>query len=157
MTDREAAWRAYFESSARLQTTLDRELRAATGLNLIDYNVLLALEEATGHRLRMGELAEALVFSPSRLTYQVTSMEQRGLVRREPCPEDRRGMTAVLTDAGHAAFGDAWRHHRRGVQEYFLDHLSDDEVAVVDRVFSDLGTKLTGRRPSHLGCSAGLS
>jgi DNA-binding MarR family transcriptional regulator len=152
MTDRDGVWRAYFESSARLQTTLDRELRAATGLNLIDYNVLLVLEEAPGRRLRMGELADALVFSPSRLTYQVTSMEQRGLVRREPCPEDRRGMTAVLTHAGHAAFENAWRHHRRGVEEHFLDHLTDDELVVLDRVFGDLGTKLTGRRPSRLGC-----
>jgi DNA-binding MarR family transcriptional regulator len=148
MANQAVAWRAYFETSVRLQTVLDRELRAATGLTLIDYNVLLALTDAPGHRLRMGELAEALVFSASRLTYQVTSMERRGLVRREPCPEDGRGLTAVLTDAGAAAFDDAWQHHSRGVREHFLDHLSDADVDVIGRVFDDLGTKLTGHPPA---------
>lgn len=152
MTDRAVAWRAYFEASARLQTRLDRELREAVGLNLIDYNVLLALEEAPDHRLRMGELAAALVFSPSRLTYQVTSMERRGLVGREPCSEDGRGLSAALTEAGHAAFQEAWKHHDRGVREHFLDLLSDDDAAVVQRVFSDLGTKLTGEAPRSAGC-----
>jgi DNA-binding MarR family transcriptional regulator len=144
MSDRDVAWRVYFEASARLQTRLDRELRAATGLDLVDYNVLLALEEAPGHQLRMGELAAALVFSPSRLTYQVTTMERRGLVRRQACSEDGRGLTAVLTEAGAAAFAAAWRHHSRGVHEHFLDHLSDEDIEVVGRVFAELGTALTG-------------
>jgi DNA-binding MarR family transcriptional regulator len=152
MADRAVAWRAYFETSVRLQTQLDRELKAATGLTLIDYNVLLALTDAPGHRLRMGELAEALVFSASRLTYQVTSMERRGLVRREPCPDDGRGLTAVLTDAGAEAFGEAWRHHSRSVREHVLDHLSDAEVDVLATVFGRLGTKLTGQRPQASPC-----
>jgi DNA-binding MarR family transcriptional regulator len=152
MADRATAWRAYFESSARLQTRLDRELREAVGLNLVDYNVLLALEEAPGHRLRMGELAAALVFSPSRLTYQVTSMERRGLVRREPCSDDGRGLSAVLTEEGASAFREAWKHHDRGVKEHFLDLLSDADVEIVERVFSDLGTKLTGEPPRAGGC-----
>jgi DNA-binding MarR family transcriptional regulator len=152
MADRALAWRAYFETSARLQTQLDKELKAATGLTLVDYNVLLALTDAPGHRLRMGELADALVFSASRLTYQVTSMERRGLVRREPCPEDGRGLTAVLTDVGAAAFDEAWRHHSHGIREHFLDHLTHDEIDVIGRVFGDLGTKLTGRRPHTSGC-----
>ena len=152
MADRATAWRAYFESSARLQTRLDRELREAVGLNLVDYNVLLALEEAPGHRLRMGELAAALVFSPSRLTYQVTSMERRGLVRREPCSDDGRGLSAVLTEEGASAFREGWKHHDRGVKEHFLDLLSDADVEIVERVFSDLGTKLTGEPPRAGGC-----
>ena len=152
MADRATAWRAYFESSARLQTRLDRELREAVGLNLVDYNVLLALEEAPGHRLRMGELAAALVFSPSRLTYQVTSMERRGLVQRQACSEDGRGLSAVLTAFGRTAFREAWRHHDRGVREHFLDHLDDADVEVIERVFGDLGTKLTGDAPPTASC-----
>jgi DNA-binding MarR family transcriptional regulator len=145
MANRARAWRVFFETSIRLETQLDHELREATGLSLVDYNVLLALTEAEGHRLRMGELAQALVFSPSRLTYQVTSMEKRGLVRREPCPDDRRGLSAVLTDGGAAAFERARRHHRDGVREHFLDHLSDAELDTLEQVFSTVGGKLAGR------------
>ncbi len=142
MTDRAAAWRAYFETSARLQTRLGRELRDATGLTLVDYNVLLVLEEAVGHRLRMGELAEALVFSPSRLTYQIGSMERRGLVRREPCPDDGRGLTAVLTREGADAFAAARAVHRQGVREHFMDHLLDADVDVLERVFRGIALRV---------------
>src|SRR3954463_4816157 len=89
-------WRAFIESSWALHTALEDELRAATGLSMNDYHVLVALADAPGRRIRMGELANRLVFSPSRITYQITSMVKRGLVSKEACPDDRRGFEAVL-------------------------------------------------------------
>ena len=97
---REAAWRAYIEASQRLFTQLEDDLRADSDLSFADYHVLVVLSEAPGQRLRMGELASRLVFSPSRLTYQISSMQRRGLVSKEACPDDRRGSEAVLTATG---------------------------------------------------------
>lgn len=62
---RERGWRAYIEGSLRLITRLEEDLRP-TGLSLADYHVLVVLSEAPDRRLRMGELADRLVFSPSR-------------------------------------------------------------------------------------------
>src|SRR4051795_3849935 len=104
-------WRAFVESSWALHTRLEDELRAATGLSMPDYHVLVVLSEAPEHRLRMGELAGRLVFAPSRLTYQITSMVRRGLVRKQSCPDDGRAQEAVLTDAGLAALVAAAPHH----------------------------------------------
>ena len=73
------------------------ELRAATGLSMSDYHVMVVLSEADGRRLRMGELAGRLVFQPSRLTYQITSMVKRGLVRKQSCPDDGRGLTGRVS------------------------------------------------------------
>jgi DNA-binding MarR family transcriptional regulator len=86
-----AGWRAYVESSQLLLTRLEEDLRADSGLSFADYHVLVLLSEAPGQRLRMGELASRLVFSPSRLTYQISAMQRRGLVARQSCPDDRRG------------------------------------------------------------------
>src|ERR1700712_2369115 len=96
--DEQQAWRTFIETSWALHTYLEDELRASTGLSMNDYHVMVVLSEAPDRRLRMGELAARLVFSPSRITYQISSMVKRGLVRKQACPDDRRGQEAVLTD-----------------------------------------------------------
>jgi DNA-binding MarR family transcriptional regulator len=131
-------WRAFLESSWALHTRLEDELRAATGLSMNDYHVLVALAEAPGRRIRMGELANRLVLSPSRITYQISSMIKRGLVRKESCPEDGRGQEAVLTDEGLETLRAAAPAHLDTVRTSFIDHLDDEELAVVGRVFAKI-------------------
>jgi DNA-binding MarR family transcriptional regulator len=141
-----AGWRAYIESSQRLMTQLEEDLRADSGLTFHDYHVLVLLAEAPGRRLRMGELANRLVFSPSRLTYQIGSMEKRGLVARESCPDDRRGSEAVLTAEGLHTLRAAAPHHLRSVRAHFVDDLDEAEIAVLTRVFTRLGERLRAER-----------
>ena len=129
------AWRTFIESSWQLHTRLEEDLREATGLSMNDYHVLVVLSEAPGRRLRMGELASRLVFSPSRITYQINSMVKRGMVRKEPCPEDGRGQEALLTDDGMAALEAAAPLHLITVRDRFIDRLDADELAVIARVF----------------------
>lgn len=137
-----AAWRTYIETSARLQTRLDQDLRISTGISLVDYHVLLLLSEAEDCRLRMGELAARMVFSSSRLTYQITAMEQRGWVVRQQSAEDRRVSHAVLTAAGLRVLRKAGRHHVRTVQELFTGDLDDEELRILARVFGRLRQRL---------------
>ena len=137
LTDTEQAyWRAFVESSWALHTRLEDELRAATGLSMSDYHVMVVLSEAPERRVRMGELANRLVFSPSRLTYQISSMVKRGLVRKQSCPDDGRGQEAALTDAGMAALIAAAPLHLETVRDSFIDRLDGDELAVIGRVFA---------------------
>ena len=137
LNDRQqACWRAFIESSWSLHNRLEEELRTATGLSMADYHVMVVLSEAPGRRIRLGELAGRLVFSPSRVTYQINSMVKRGLVRKQSCPDDGRGQEAVLTDAGLAQLVAAAPLHLATVRESFIDRLDDEELAVVARVFS---------------------
>ncbi|MBO3742413.1 MarR family winged helix-turn-helix transcriptional regulator [Actinoplanes flavus] len=133
-----AHWRTFIESSWALHTRLEDELRAATGLSMNDYHVLVALADAPGRRIRMGELASRLVLSPSRITYQISSMIKRGLVRKESCPDDGRGQEAVLTDEGLTALREAAPAHLETVRKSFIDHLDDEELAVIGRVFAKI-------------------
>ncbi|MER7168617.1 MarR family transcriptional regulator [Micromonospora sp. NPDC000207] len=145
-TDRTTAWRAYIEASQRLFTQVEEDLRATSGLSFADYHVLVLLSEAPGQRLRMGELADRLVFSPSRLTYQVSTMQRRGLVARQSCPDDRRGSEAVLTAAGLLTLREAAPHHLTSVRHHLIDDLDDAEIACLTRVFTRLGTRLRAVR-----------
>jgi DNA-binding MarR family transcriptional regulator len=131
-----AHWRTFIESSWALHTHLEDELRAATGLSMNDYHVLVALADAPERRIRMGELASRLVLSPSRVTYQINSMIKRGLVRKESCPNDGRGQEAVLTEKGLTMLREAAPAHLETVRESFIDHLDDEELAVIGRVFA---------------------
>ncbi|EGD56374.1 MarR family winged helix-turn-helix transcriptional regulator [Gordonia neofelifaecis] len=127
---KQRAWRLFIENSARIQTELDRRLRA-DGLCLADYHVLLLLHEAPGRRLRMNELSRRMVFSPGRLSYQVATLCKRGWLRRESAPEDRRGSYAVLTDAGASAFESAARTHGDDVDELFFGGVSDHDAVAL--------------------------
>ncbi|RZS31210.1 DNA-binding MarR family transcriptional regulator [Herbihabitans rhizosphaerae] len=137
-------WRTYIETSIRLQTRLDDDLRATAGMSLIDYHVLLLLAEAPDCRMRMGELAARMVFSSSRLTYQVKAMEERGWVLRQQSSADRRVSHAVLTASGFTALRDAGEHHGRTVRELFTNDLDDEELRVLRRVFERVAKRLDG-------------
>ena len=68
------AWRAYFEATQMLTEVLERRLKQDCGMSLADYNLLVLLYESPEGRLRLGELASRMVFSPSRITYQVKTL-----------------------------------------------------------------------------------
>jgi len=138
----QACWRAFIESSWALHNRLEEDLREATGLSMADYHVMVVLSEAPEHRIRMGELAGRLVFSPSRVTYQINSMVKRGLVRKQSCAADGRGQEAVLTEAGLAELVAAAPLHLATVRQSFIDDLDEDELAVIASVFERLGPRL---------------
>lgn len=143
---RSQAWRVFFEASGRLQGLLETRLKRAFDLSISDYNVLLALWEAPGHRLRMGELADRVVYSPSRLTYLVTNLSHDGWVAKVPSSSDGRGYEAVLTDTGIDTVLAATELHQETVRRYLLDGMSDADIDQIVRVFATLDSKLrTGR------------
>lgn len=128
------AWRAFFETSAVISDRMEKRLFSTTGLRLSDYNVLLLLAESEGYQLRMGELAERMVFSPSRLSYQVKALQTRGLLTRFTDPNDRRGMTAQLTEEGVAVFEEARAVHGQHIKQFFHPALDDEQAAVLQQI-----------------------
>lgn len=128
-----AAWRALLTAHATAIRAIERELAAEGLVPLTWYDVLVALWEAPDHRLRMHELARAVVLSRSGLTRLVDRLEAAGLLRREASPDDRRGAYAVLTDEGRAAQLRAWPVYARGIATHFADYLSEEEAAILAR------------------------
>lgn len=117
------------ETHAEVLGRLVDELKAEADLPVTWYDVLLHLGEVDGERMRMRELADAVLLSKSGLTTLVDRMQEAGLVRREVPPEDRRSIDVVLTDAGRRRFRDARAVHRGGIERHFCAHIDDDEAA----------------------------
>src|ERR1700724_2238051 len=118
--EEQQAWRTTVHLSQLLLRQLDRDL-TAHGLNGRDYEILVELSEAPEQRMRMTDLADATSQSRSRLSHQISRMEQRGLVRRDDCEGDKRGTFAVLTQDGAEAIERAAPSHVDSVRRHFVD------------------------------------
>jgi DNA-binding MarR family transcriptional regulator len=132
------AWRAFLRAHARVIRTLEGELQAEQDLALTDYDVLVQLSAAPDRRLRMSELADALLLSRSGATRLVDRLVAEGLVERITCDTDRRGQWAALTDAGHERLRRATPTHLRGVATHFLDRLSDGDLLALERMLREV-------------------
>jgi DNA-binding MarR family transcriptional regulator len=122
------AWRGLLRVHAALVRELDAELDAAHGLPLSSYDVLIYLQAAPDKRLRMAELADSVLLSRSGVTRLVDRLEREGLIVRDNCASDGRGLYAVLTDEGEAMLAKARPTHLAGVRERFLKHFSEAEL-----------------------------
>jgi DNA-binding MarR family transcriptional regulator len=132
------AWRAYIVGSALLEHRLNRELQVAHGLSIADYEILVSLSEAPDMQMRMSELANGIAHSKSRMSHQIRRMESEGLVRRQECPQDGRGVLAVLTEQGLAKLREAAPSHVQGVRDHMIDLLDADEQKTLAAIFSRL-------------------
>lgn len=133
-------WRDWLTVQARVPGVLNRELQADRQLSLQDFDVLVRLSEAPAERLRVSLLAEALGWEQSRLSHHLVRMAKRGLVSREPCPDDARGSFACLTDQGRERLVAAAPGHAATVRRLLFDRLSPAQLAAL----ADLtGTILT--------------
>lgn len=132
------AWRSFLGAHARIVRALERELLAEHDMALVDYDVLVQLAAAEGHRLRMSDLADRLLLSRSGATRLVDRLASAGLVERVMCESDRRGQWASLTPEGLDRLRSASPTHLRGVAAHFLDRLSPEELATLDRVLGRL-------------------
>jgi DNA-binding MarR family transcriptional regulator len=124
-------WRSFITAHAAVIRQIERDLAAARAIPLTWYDVLIELYEAPGRRMRLYELADAVVLSRSGLTRLVDRLEQAGLLTRELATIDRRGAFAVLTESGIAAMRQAWPIYARGIQDAFARHLTQAEQATM--------------------------
>ncbi len=142
------SWRAFLVGTTLLMDRLDRELREQHRLSLPEYEILVRLAEADGNRMRMAHLADSVSHSRSRVTHTVSRMETAGLVARDACLSDGRGVEAVLTDQGRAALEGAAPTHVAGVRQFMVDLVDEDDFDALGRVFDAVTDKLIEANPA---------
>jgi DNA-binding MarR family transcriptional regulator len=125
-------------SHAELTRALDAQLAREHKLPLSSYEVLLYLADSPDGRMRMSDLAESVLLSRSGLTRLVDRLEREGLLRRERCESDARGLFAEITPAGRRLFDAARSTHLDGVRRMFLDRFSRDELRTLGALWEKL-------------------
>ncbi|MFD9126924.1 MarR family winged helix-turn-helix transcriptional regulator [Kitasatospora sp. NPDC059571] len=138
-------WRAHLEVSKLLEYQLSRELQPHN-LAINDYEILVVLSEAPERRMRMTDLATATLQSKSRLSHQITRMEGAGLVLRQECPGDRRGLYAHLTEQGWEMLQQVAPDHVRSVRRHFVDRFTPEQIDALYEALAPVADHLRALR-----------
>lgn len=132
-------WRSLQRVQVMITRHLENALLTAHDLPLASFDVLQQLAQAPEYRLRMNDLAVGVVLSRSGLTRLVDRLEREGLVARNACPNDARGLFAVLTPTGRKRLAEAAPTYQRCIREHFFDRLGASELRQIALTAAKLG------------------
>ena len=122
-------WRTFYSMRRHLDRALDLQLQRDSGVSASEWEILIALSDAPGRRLRIKDIARSIGWEKSRVSHLVTRMEKRELLGRAECEADGRSSWIGLTANGRRAVLGAMSGHIAAIRRYFFDVLVDDEVA----------------------------
>ncbi|MDZ4267387.1 MAG: MarR family transcriptional regulator [Mycobacterium sp.] len=146
------AWQNFLDAALRLYATMNRSLVDEHRLTLNDVRLLDLLARSPHGAARMGDLAEALMSLPSRVTRQIHRLEKQGLVGRGASPDDGRGVLASITPEGRDALDAAMQTYGAAVRAYFLDRLSRSQVSAMGENCRRISVGLkAGAPPAKIG------
>jgi DNA-binding MarR family transcriptional regulator len=121
-------WRGFLRTHRTVTDELNRRLERAHGLTMLHYAVLITLVTDPGRRMRMGDLAERVLTSPSGMTRAVGRLADQGLVERERDPDDGRSFVVHLTPSGLVRLREAQVTHHACVRELLFDGVDADDL-----------------------------
>lgn len=144
------AWTDLCEVVDQVRVAVNRDLQRDVGLTLAENLVLCQVAMAPGKRLRMVDIAGLLTISKSAITKTVDRLEDRGLLRRERDPGDRRIVYAALTADGADVFAAARPEYVNAVYRHFAARLTEAEI----RQLNELSRRALERAPAMDGADA---
>jgi DNA-binding MarR family transcriptional regulator len=127
------AWHRLLRLSRSVLREIDARLDAEHRLGVNEFDVLITLDNAPDRRLRMTDLAEAVMFSSGGLTRLVGRLESRGLVERIPDPDDARSFYAALSGDGSQRLSEARVTHDAVIEELFSAKVTGGEMQSLTR------------------------
>ena len=125
------AWHGCLRFTDLAMRSLDEALVAGHGISIKEFDVLITLFNAPDDRLRMTELAERVLLTPSGVSHLVTRLEREELVSRVVDPDDRRSFFAALTRAGHRRLRESRSTHNEVVRGYLTQRLTPTQLATL--------------------------
>ena len=135
------AWHGCLQFTAAALRALDAALSAGHGISIKEFDVLITLFNAPDGRLRMTELADRVVLTPSGVSHLVTRLARAGMVERIVDDDDRRSYFAALTTAGRRRLREARPTHNEVVRAHLTRRLTAAQLATLgtlwDKVLDD--------------------
>lgn len=140
---RAQGWRTLAALHGLIESSLERELTSSHDLSVVEFTVLDALSRQDGWHMRMSQLARAAALSNSATTRLVNRLEDRQLIRRILCADDRRGIYTELTPAGVALRDAARPTHDRVLEQALRQAEGTPELAPLVDALHRLPTPVT--------------
>ncbi len=134
---RARGWRTLASLHGLIDAALEKDLTAQVGLSVVEYTLLDALNRQDGWHMRMAQLARATALSPSATTRLVTRLEDRNLLSRVLCADDRRGIYTELTPIGHELYQKAKPIHDATLERVLKQAEEQPELAPLARILHE--------------------
>lgn len=141
---RAQGWRTLASLHGMIETRLERALTTAAGISVVEYTVLDALSRQDGWHMRMQQLARAAALSASATTRLVNRLEDRGLLTRIVCADDRRGIYTELTAAGRALLDEVRPVHDEVLRDALDQASAVPELTFLVRALAEVEVTATG-------------
>ncbi len=135
---RAQGWRTLAAVHGLIEGRLEKSLQSGHDLSVVEFTVLDALARQDGWHMRMQQLARAAALSASATTRLVTRLENRGLLHRVLCADDRRGIYTELTAAGERLLAEARPTHDATLREALTDAEAMPELAPLVRSLTEV-------------------
>lgn len=117
---------------------LDHALDTQDRITITEFDVLITLDNAPAHQLRMTDLARATMLSSGGMTRLVGRLEHRGLLRRNPDPGDARAFRATLTPDGEQKLAQARVTHDAVLARMIAPHASAADLRALQRTLGKI-------------------
>lgn len=137
LTDAEQAlWHAWKHATETVRARIVADIGTTTGLSDPDFGILTRVAEDGAGTLRQNELAASMGWHRSRLSHQLTRMEQRGLLTRAPADG---GVEVTITTAGLTAVAQARPLHAAAVRQHLTNLIPQQFAEQFQQVLATLG------------------
>jgi DNA-binding MarR family transcriptional regulator len=130
-------WHAFKLMGEDVMSRVGRDITEATGLSGPDFGVLSRLADLGKGEMRQQILARAMGWDKSRLSHQLTRMQERELIERRSV--DKRVVLVVLTSHGQKMLDAARPIHADSVRRNLLSRLNTEQIETIVRVSNILG------------------
>jgi DNA-binding MarR family transcriptional regulator len=145
------AYFALIEVVGLLRHAVEQQLREAGDLSYVQFQLLARLGDSRTGSHRMTDLADGVVYSRSGLTYQAGLLERRGLVTRTTSPDDERGVTVTITDAGRALLGQVMPGHAEVIDQLLFQRLSRKDAMTLADLLAPVRDHMRSTPPRSAG------
>ena len=121
-------WRGFLRTHRTITDELNQRLIRNHDLTLLHYGVLITLITDPDRQMRMTDIAERVLTSPSGMTRAIARLAADGLVNREQDVSDRRSFLVALTPHGVRSLREAQVTHHACVRELLFGRLTADDL-----------------------------
>lgn len=132
-----AAWKPFVVSAMHLMAQLERDLKKAFDVTLLDHGILLMLRHSKAG-LTMGHLADQFGTEASVITYRLARLEKRGFAQRLRSEKDSREVHARITPFGEELCDHMGPVHITSVRNHFIDHVPRKDLPAIADAFEKL-------------------
>jgi len=134
------------DPSLRLFVVLSKAYRSITdqverdiqkeGLNPTEFGVLELLYHQGEQPLQ--KIGDKILLASGSITYVVDKLQEKGLLERKPCPNDRRITYAAISDEGRKLLQSIFPDHWKKIEE-ITGGLSNEEKEQIIPLLKQLG------------------